>query len=683
MNSQEGLPKIVEGELLHGVDEAVCASSNLSAFAHWLSSSCGLDFHDYASLWRFSVEELERFWALWLCYYDPRFASTELGKSAISGVGFDPTLVLSSHRQPKVRWFEGLSLNYAEYALAAGSDETALIAYDEVGRIELSYAQLYRQVALLAAYLRALGVAKGDRVAAYLPNGLFALVGFLASASIGAIWSSCSPDFGATAVVDRFAQIEPKVLLAVTSYGYGGRRFDRRRDLAEIVAALDGLAAVVLEHGEDELVLRENLEVGNFSKVVSAEGAEVELEIVKVEFSHPLWILYSSGTTGLPKAIVQSHGGILLEHSRVLSLHCDLRVGDRFLWYTTTGWMMWNFLISGLLVRSAIVLVDGSVAFPDLYRLFEIVARERVSFFGTSAPFINACAKAGIVPRERYQFDNLRTLGSTGAPLSPEGFGWIYENVSPSLQVASASGGTDVCTAFLASSPWHETRAGELACATLGANVKAFDEEGKEVIGEVGELVICDPMPSMPVFFWNDPSGEKLYQAYFATYPGVWRHGDWIKIKPTGAAVIYGRSDSTLNRGGVRMGTAEFYALVESIEGIADSLVIDTSHLGREGELILLVVLRPGAELSGDLSDHLKARIREELSPRHVPDRIVAVREIPRTINGKKMEVPIKRILLGELPEKVLSSGSMANPGAISEYRELAGQLALAKRTDG
>ena len=666
---------VKEGDLLRSVDLRVKADCALTAFVAWLGSECGLSFNDYRSLWRFSIDELERFWALWMCYFDPGFATGALGQSAISGRGFDPAKVLSSRVQPQPRWFEGLKLNYARYALSANSGDVAVVAYGEGDRVELTYSELSRQVALLAAYLRDIGVQPGDRVAAYLPNSVFALVGFLASASIGAIWSSCSPDFGASAVVDRFAQIEPKVLLCVLGYSYGGKWFDRRGELGEIVGALGELVGVVFDGDGSGLSLGASVAKGDFSSIVSVERPAVELDFEEVGFSHPLWILYSSGTTGLPKAIVQSHGGILIEHSRVLALHCDIRAGDRFMWYTTTGWMMWNFLVSGLLVGSTIVLVDGSIAYPDLYRLYEIVAAERITYFGTSAPFINACEKAAIVPRERFDLGCLRTLGSTGAPLSRTGFAWVYENVSASMQLASVSGGTDVCTAFLASTPWHETRAGELSCATLGANVKAFDEDGVEVVDEVGELVICDPMPSMPIELWKDPGAKKLRAAYFSKYPGIWRHGDWIKIKASGSAVIYGRSDSTLNRGGIRMGTAEFYAVVESVAAVQDSLVIDTSRLEGEGELWLFVVMSPNAQLSSALSAELKRRIREDLSPRHVPDRVVQVADIPRTINGKKMEVPIKRILLGESPESVLSTGSMANPAALAEFIDLSGRL--------
>ena len=669
--------RIAEGDLLAPVKAEVADSSVLTDFARWLEGVTGLSFPDYASLHRFSVEELERFWALWWVYFDPDFATNPIGAAAMAGQDFDPRAVLSSRSMPGARWFEGVELNYARYALRAQGAEPAVVAISETGREELSHAELYHRVAAMARFLRDTGVVKGDRVACYAPNGELALVGFLACASLGAIWSSCSPDFGAGAVVDRFRQITPKVLLAVRSYDYNGRHFERAGDLSEIVASLEGLRALVLEGpGGDPAPLPAGVRVAEYGGIVSAAPLDLPIPFVDVEFSHPLWILYSSGTTGPPKAIVQSQGGILLEHTRVLMAHSDIRPGDRFLWYTTTGWMMWNFLVSGLIAGATLVLVDGAVGYPDLYRLFRIVAEERVTYFGTSAPFLNACEKAAIVPKDHFSFPELRTIGSTGAPLSPEGFLWTFENVSSSIQLASASGGTDVCTAFLASSPWHDTRAGELSCATLGVDATAFDEEGREIIDQVGELVIREPMPSMPVFFWNDPDGAKLRDAYFSVYPGVWRHGDWIKMKPSGACVIYGRSDSTLNRGGVRMGTSEFYAVVESFAEVADSMVVDTSHLGREGELVLLLVMADGNELTPELRDRINATIRGRLSPRHVPDRILAVAEIPRTINGKKMEVPIRRVLLGEAPEKVMSRGSMANPTAVDEYRSLSERLA-------
>ena len=675
MNLPNGKEPVFEGQLLLAVDPFRRDASNLSNFVNWLGTTTGLHFADYKSLWQFSIQELERFWTLWWCYLDSNFAQSDFGTSAIKDDQFDPHRVLASRVQPAGNWFKGECLNYVRYALARDDDSVAVIELTENSRSGVTYRELRAKVAALSHFLVSCGVTKGDRVVGYLPNGVFALVGFLATAAIGAIWSSCSPDFGSGAVIDRFAQIEPVILLACTNYQYGGRTFDRSSDLSAIVGALSELTHVVLDGTLDPVLVPvglTNVETVSLASVLDRASIELPLEIVDVEFSHPLWILYSSGTTGLPKAIVQSQGGIFLEHTRALSLHCDLKPSDRFFWYTTTGWMMWNFLVSGLLLGATVVLVDGSVAFPDLYRLYEIVDAEQVTFFGTSATFLNACEKAAITPKSKFAFGKLRTVGSTGAPLAPEGFLWVYNNVCGDVSVVSASGGTDLCTAFLASTPWHETRAGELACATLGANVQSFDDEGNPLIDEVGELVICDPMPSMPVSFWNDANGDKLHSAYYSQYLGVWRHGDWVKIKPDGSAVIYGRSDSTLNRGGVRMGTSEFYSVVEGIPTVVDSLVIDTSRLGREGELVLLLVLERDGDLSQGLIAEIKTQIRESLSPRHVPDRIIRVSAIPRTINGKKMEVPIRRLFLGDGAEEVLSKGSMANPEVIDEYVELA-----------
>jgi acetoacetyl-CoA synthetase len=536
----------------------------------------------------------------------------------------------------------------------------------------LSWDALRAQVGAAQAGLRRLGVGAGDRVVAVLPTSLEALVAFLATASLGAVWSSCSPDFGPRSLVDRFSQVEPTVLLGVDGYSYGGRTFDTRPTLAEVRGALPSLRATVLVPYADPAATAEG--TVPWAELVAQPA---EPAYARVSFDAPLWILYSSGTTGLPKPIVQGQGGILLEHLKSLGLHNDLGEGDRFFWFTTTGWMMWNYLVSGLLVGATVVMYDGNPAFPDLGALWRLADEHGVTCFGTSAPYLASCISAGVVPREQGDVSRLRTVATTGAPLSPEGARWVYDAVAdpadPDLQLANVSGGTDLCTAFAQSHPWLPVRAGEIQCGALGAAVAAYDPDGLPVVDELGELVITRPMPSMPVAFWGDEDGSRLTEAYFADFPGVWRHGDWAKVSPSGSIVIYGRSDSTLNRGGVRIGTAEFYRVVEDLPEVADSLVVDTGGLGRsEDRLLLFVVLREGQPLDDDLLRRLRSTIRSELSPRHVPDEVFAVPEVPRTLNGKKLEVPVKRLLTGTPFDKAVSLSAVANPDALEHYVALA-----------
>ncbi|WP_330271615.1 acetoacetate--CoA ligase [Lentzea sp. NBC_00516] len=630
--------------------------NGMSAFRTWLSDH-GHDLPDYESLWEWSVSDLEGFWGAIASYFDVRFHTP-------------PSRVLGSTEMPGAEWFPGATLNYAEHALRRGADdELAVIFHREDGvTSSLTFRVLRSRVAAFRAALASLGVSKGDRVVALVPNAPEALIAFLAAASLGATWSSCSPDFGARAVADRFTQIEPAVFVAVSGYVYNGRSFDCRPVVEEIRAQLPGLRATVLiDYLDNGASLPDTL---SFSELVSSyEGAE--LEFTPVPFDHPLWVLYSSGTTGLPKGIVQGHGGIVLEHLKMLGLHSDLGPGDRFFWFTTTGWMMWNYLVGALMVGTTIVLYDGSPAFPSLNTLWHLAEQHRVTYFGTSAPYVQSCLKEGLDPSSRYDLTGLRVVGSTGAPLTPEGFRWIASAVGKDVQIASVSGGTDVCTAFVAASPDRPVWLGELSCRSLGAAVYAYDDAGVALDNAVGELVITKPMPSMPVFFWGDEDGSKLRDAYFDTYPGIWRHGDWIRITPRGSAVIYGRSDSTLNRGGVRMGTSEFYRVVESIDGIVDSLVIDTSGV-TEGELLCFVVL-DGVTLA-DVEPLLRRELRASLSPRHVPNRFVAVAEIPRTLNGKKCEVPVKKILAGMDPDRAVSRGALRNPESLQPFLELAAE---------
>jgi acetoacetyl-CoA synthetase len=593
-------------------------------------------FSSYDELWRWSVDDLEGFWrSLWELYE----------------VGPLPARVLGSTEMPGAEWFPGTQLNYAEHLFRGARDgETAIVHASESRALaELSWDGLADAVARCAAGLRRLGVGRGDRVVAYMPNVAETVIAFLATASLGAIWSSCAPEFGTPTVVDRFAQIEPKVLIATEGYRYGGRDFDRRERVAELEAALPSLEHTVLvPSGWDALL---------------SEPAPLEFE--RVPFDHPLWVLFSSGTTGLPKAIVQGHGGILLEHLKKLNLHSNLGPGDRFLWYTTTGWMMWNFLVGGLLAQSAIVLYDGQ---PDPHGLWEFAAEAGVTCFGTSAGFIGACMKAGVEPPA---LPALRSVGSTGSPLPVEGFEWVYSQLGD-VWLFSTSGGTDLCTAFVGACPVLPVRAGELQARALGASVEAWDEQGRPLVDQVGELVITKPMPSMPLFFWNDADGERYRESYFDMYPGVWRHGDWIKITPGGSAVIYGRSDSTINRGGVRMGTSELYSAIEGVDAVLDSLVVDV-----DDRIVLFVVT--SVELDDQLAGVIRRRVREHCSPRHVPDAIHRIDEVPRTLSNKKLEVPVKRILQGRDPAKVASRDSLANPAALDWFAERAAELSRAR----
>ena len=584
---------------------------------------------------------------------------------------------LTGTTMPGVHWFPGATLNYARNALRTAwtdPDRTAIVFGSERDRsASLTYAELAAEVARVARGLRALGVAKGDRVVALLPNTPEAVIGLLAAASIGAIWSSCSPDFGTRSVVDRFAQIEPTVLLAVDGYAYNGKEYPRTGVVAEITAQLPTLRAVVMVDllGTAQASppgLPAGVQLLAWPALGAATGGESEPEFEEVPFEHPLWVVYSSGTTGLPKPIVHGHGGIVLEHLKALAFHLDLRPGDRFTWYTTTGWMMWNFQVGGLLAGTTIVLYDGSATFPDTARLWRLAAEEQVSYLGVGAPYLMACQKAGLEPGEAYDLGALKGIGSTGSPLPPEGFAWVYACVKKDVQLGSMSGGTDVCTGFVGHCPLLPVRSGMISGRSLGAKVESFDDHGHPVTGEVGELVLTGPMPSMPVKFWNDPDGKKYRDSYFAEFPGVWRHGDWIKILPDGGCVIYGRSDATLNRGGVRMGTSEFYRVVDSFREVIDSLVVDTGRLGAEGRLVLFVQLAAGRELDDDLTRRIKAALRQQLSPRHVPDEIVAVPGVPRTLSGKKLEIPVRKILLGTPVAEAADPSALANPEVLASY---------------
>jgi len=658
------MTNVLTPRLLWTPPQALQDSSNIRAYMQWLATTRGLQFTTYDELWRWSVGELEAFWeSLWE-YFQIRSATPY-------------SRVLSSHAMPGARWFEGATLNYVEHVFRRATPEhpAALFQSERQPLTPISWADLERQVASVAAALRGLGVGPGDRVVGYVPNIPQALVAFLAAASLGAVWSSCSPDFGSPSVIDRFKQIEPKVLVAVDGYQYGGKPFDRRAVVAEIQAALPTLEATIFVPYLDPQAAPEGL-AGRILAWDTALATPGELRYEMVPFEHPLWVLYSSGTTGLPKPIVQSQGGILIQHLKELHLHLNLKPGDRFFWYTTTGWMMWNLLIGGLLVGATVLLYDGSPAYPDMGALWRFAEESRMTFFGTSAGYITALMKSEVEPGRQYDLSALVGMGSTGSPLPPEGFEWVYEHVKSDLWLASISGGTDVCGCFVAGAPILPVYSGELQCRALGVNAQAYDTDGNSVIGVMGELVITEPMPSMPIYFWNDPDGRRYRESYFEMYPGTWRHGDWVVINERGGVVIYGRSDSTINRQGVRMGSSEIYRVVESLPEVLDSLVVDLEGLGGASYMPLFVVLREGVSLDAALERKIKDAIRTALSPRHVPDAIVAVPDVPRTLSGKKLEVPVKKILMGVPVERAANPDSLRNPELLPFFVELASRLA-------
>jgi acetoacetyl-CoA synthetase len=652
------------GELLWEPSPAGIERATMTRYMRWLEAERGRSFGDYAALWEWSVAELEEFWASIWDFFEVE-ASAPYSQ------------VLAERVMPGASWFEGAELNYAQHIFRGKRDaDVAVLHASELRPLgELRWGELRDQVAAAAAGLRELGVGRGDRVVAYLPNIPEALVAFLATASIGAIWSSCSPDFGASSVVDRFAQIEPKVLFCVDGYRYNGKDFDRTDTVAGLLREMPTIERAVvvpyLERAPDLSPLRGATSWAEL--LTAADGAELQFE--QVPFDHPLWVLYSSGTTGLPKAIVQGHGGILLEHLKKLHLHLDAQAEDRVFWFTTTGWMMWNFLVGVLLTPASIVLYDGSPGHPDMDVLWDLAERTGMSCFGTSASYVAACMKAGVEPSANRDLGRLGAVGSTGSPLSPEGFEWVYEHVGRDTWLFSTSGGTDVCTAFVGGVPLLPVYRGELQARSLGAAVEAFDEAGNSVVDQVGELVITEPMPSMPLFLWGDEDGSRYRASYFEQFPGVWRHGDWIEITSRGTAVIYGRSDSTINRQGVRMGTSEIYRAVQAVPEVLDALVVDIPRPGTEGWMPLFVVLAQGTELDEELADQVKRRIREQCSPRHVPDAVFQVAEVPRTLSGKVLEVPVKRILTGTPAERAASRDSLANPESLDYFVDLAGRL--------
>ncbi len=642
---------VAEPKVLWTPSEERIERATLTRYMSWLEEKHGLHFDGYHDLWRWSVFDLEAFWKSIVDFFGVRFAE-----------GGDR--VLGSEVMPGASWFPGSRLSYAEHVFA-GKDPSALAIQhaSESRELErLTWGELRSQTAAIAAGLRALGVVEGDRVAAYMPNIPETVASFLACASIGATWSSAAPEFGARSVIDRFAQIEPKVLLTIDGYRYGGKDYDRGEAVSRIASEMPSLERVVRLGYLDGSGWEDGF-----------LGSDESLEFASLPFDHPLWVLYSSGTTGLPKPIVHGQGGILLEQLKKANLHLDAQPGDRLFWFTTTGWMMWNFIIGMLLSEASIVLYDGNPGYPDMGTLWQLAADTGMTTFGTSAAFVAACMKEGVKPAEGRDLGALRAVGSTGSPLSPEGFEWIYDQLGSDTWLFSTSGGTDLCTAFVGGVPTLPVYLGELQARSLGAAIESWDPDGKPLIEEVGELVITRPMPSMPVYFWGDESGERYTDSYFSVYPGIWRHGDWIEITSRQTAVIYGRSDSTINRGGVRMGTSEIYRAVLAVDDVVDALVVDVPREGSDW-MPLFVVLREGGSLDEGLVREIKRRIREDCSPRHVPDDIRQIDEVPRTLSGKVLEVPVKRILMGTPAEQAASRESLANPDALDYFVALGGE---------
>ncbi|RMF04540.1 MAG: acetoacetate--CoA ligase [Bacteroidetes bacterium] len=634
-------------------------ASHLHHYQQWLTQRTGRSFEDYQALWRWSVEELEEFWASLWDYFE-----------IIAHHPYEE--VMSADAMPNTQWFKGATLNYTEHLFRhRSSGRPALIFANEQGEnMTMNWSQLSAQVAAVQQYLLAQGIGPGDRVVAYLPNTPEAIISFMAVNGLGAVWSCCSPDFGVQTVIERFEQIEPSLLIAADGYRYHGKPFDRRPQVEAIRAALTSLrASLFLSYLQPEASLTG---ATNWAEVQAQASPQQEVIFRPVPFEHPIWVLYSSGTTGRPKAITHSHGGVLLEHLKYLHFHNDVHPGEHFFWFTTTGWMMWNFLQASMLAGGIPVLYDGSPGYPDLNGLWSLAQDLPIHHFGTSAPYLTTCMRRGLTPGKNFDLGPLRSIGSTGAPLPPEAFDWVYEQVKADVWLCSMSGGTDVCTAFVGGNPCMPVYRGLIQARALGCALYAYDEQGQRVVGSLGEMVIEKPMPSMPIYFWNDPEQQRYRQSYFSKYPGKWRHGDWIKIYENGSLLIQGRSDATLNRKGIRIGTAEIYNVLAQLPGIEDSLVLNLERPDGNDVMPLFVKLSPGQKLNEQLIQLIRSELRQQCSPRHVPDHIIAVPDIPYTLSGKKMEVPVKKVFLGMDIDKNMNRDAIRNPEAMAYFIELA-----------
>lgn len=632
------------------------SKARINDYRKWMEVRSGTHFPTYHDLWKYSVTQVEDFWKSITEYFDVQFHDL-------------PRSVLAGDQMPGVKWFEGSTLNYAEHVFRNFSKEypAILFKHENAPLQEIGWAEMRDQVSRLRSYFRSQGVGPGDAVVGFLPNIPEATYAFLAACSLGAVWSSCSPDFGAASVVDRFAQIEPKVLFAADGYTYNGKPFDRMGEVQTLIDQIPSLRKVIVVPFLNDTVNVSHIQKAHlYSDVISI--ATEPLQFTPVPFSHPIWVLYSSGTTGNPKAITHSHGGVLLEHLKYLAFHNNVHPGERFFWYSTTGWMMWNFVQASLLVGATIVLYEGSPAYPDLNALWAFAEEARINHFGTSAPFIIACMKKELEPGHEFDLSALRSIGSTGAPLPSDGFKWIYQSIKPDVWLCSMSGGTDVCTAFVGGCPILPVYEGEIQCRALGASVYAFDDTGAIIDDAVGEMVITKPMTCMPIYFWNDPEMKRYQSSYFEMFPGIWRHGDWIRITPRNGLIIYGRSDATLNRHGVRIGTAEIYRAVDLVPQIEDSIIINLEKSDGNHYMPLFVVMKDSVSLTAEIENKIKSVLKTEYSPRHVPDEIVVCPEIPFTISGKKMEAPLKRILMGMDIDKAINRDAMRNPESIDFF---------------